>query len=425
MLDVLHEYDCAPEPARALPSRPLRPLASRPVEKSGLGHHRFQAFTMSTAKFMGVLAGALFLMLACNAAGGPQASGGNLPGEHPTANDEQQRLQSVVDELYEEARLPGLAVAIARSGQDPMAAAAGYADTDRSIAVDPDTPFFIGSISKNVFSVIALLLVEDGLIGLDQPLSTYVEWPRAEEMTVRMLMNHTTGIPDYFGELSLSGSGERIPEFFSRPHPPSEIFRMMPSREPIFEPGTGQAYSNTNGLLLGTVIEEATGEPLGEVLNERIVVPLGLENTYLYGAVTVDRWRARGYCGTPGWGIEEGDLLDCSFADEALPDSADGSVVSSVMDLLRYHQALRGGELLSEASWEAMRRVEAGQVNGLNYLIMSGPQGNHEGNAGRALGHVSANVYYIEPDLFVVMMLNRGDAPLPMRQFLERWLGEV
>ena len=67
-----------------------------------------------------------------------------------------------------------------------------------------------------------------------------------------------------------------------------------------------------------------------------------------------------------------------------------------------------------------MRRVEPGQVNGLNYLIMTGPHGDHEGNAGRAMGHVSANVCYLEADRFVVMMLNRGDAPLPMNQFLER-----
>jgi D-alanyl-D-alanine carboxypeptidase len=379
--------------------------------------------TMSTPKHVALLAVTpLLLTSACGPFGTPETSEPAPEVEQPA---ELRRLQTLVEDLREETALPGLVVALAGSGQEPMAAGAGFADTDQMIPAGPDTPFFIGSISKNLFSVVALQLVEEGLLGMDEPLSDHLEWPRGDEITVRMLMNHTTGIPDYFDSLSLSDSSDGVPQFFAGAHAPAEIFRMMPSREPTFDPGTEQAYSNTNGLLLGRMIEEATGKPLGEVFDERIVAPLGLENTYLYGVATADRRRARGYCGTPGWVEEEGELIDCSFADEALPDSADGSVVASAKDLLRYHQALRGGELLSESSWEAMRHVEPGQVNGLNYLIMTGPRGDHEGNAGRALGHVSANVYYVEPELFVVMLLNRGDAPLPMRQFLELWLPEV
>jgi CubicO group peptidase (beta-lactamase class C family) len=167
------------------------------------------------------------------------------------------------------------------------------------------------------------------------------------------------------------------------------------------------------------VIEAVTERSLGDVLQERIVARLGLENTYLYEEETIDRPRARGYCGMPGWVSVPGELADCSFADEALPNSADGSIVSSGLDLLRYHRALRGGELLSSASWEAMRRVEPGLVNGLSYNIMTGPLGASEGSAGRALGSLSASVYYPERDLFVVMMLNQGDAPLPMRRLFE------
>lgn len=364
-------------------------------------------------------AAAICLGLACGTSNAPDVYDSQVGEGRPS---EAELLQSQVEDLLEETGLPGLAVAVAEGGRGPLVATAGYADTGRMIPVTADTPFFIGSISKNVFAVIALQLAEDGILSLDDPLSTYVEWPRGDEITVRMLMNHMSGIPDYFGSLSLGDSSAGVPEFFSSPRPPAEIIEMMPSRDPTFEPGTEQGYSNTNGLLVGLVIEKATGIPLGEVFDERIVVPLGLENTYLYGAATTDRPRARGYCGTPGWVDVEGELIDCSFADEALPDSADGSIVSSAPDLLRFHQALRGGELLSESAWEAMRRVEPGTANGLGYLIMTGPEGDHEGNAGRAMGHVSANVYYVDRDLFVVMLLNRGDAPLPMRQFLARRL---
>ncbi len=362
-----------------------------------------------------ISAATLSFCLGCGAASAPDALDAAAGGDRSAAAEV---LQAQVDGLLEETGLPGLVVAIAEGSQAPLIAAAGYADTDRMIPVTAETPFFIGSISKNVFAVVALQLAEDGFLSLDDPLSGYIEWPRGDEITVRMLMNHQSGIPDYFGALSLGDSSAGVPAFFSAPHPPAEIVEMMPSRDPTFDPGTEQSYSNTNGLLVGLVIEKATGKPLGEVLDERIVAPLGLENTYLYGAATTDRPRARGYCGQPGWVEVEGELLDCSFADEALPDSGDGSIVSSVADLLRYHRALRGGELLSQSSWDAMRRVEPGTVNGLGYLIMTGPEGDHEGNAGRAMSHVSANVYYVDTDLFVVMLLNRGDAPLPMRQFL-------
>jgi D-alanyl-D-alanine carboxypeptidase len=328
-------------------------------------------------------------------------------------------LQSQIERLREDADVPGIVVALAEGGGAPLVAATGYADIKRKTPLQPDTPFFIGSISKNLFATIALQLVEEGLLGLDDPLSTYVEWPRGDEITIRMLMNHTSGIPDYFATLSLLSSQEDVPEFFSRPRPPSEIIEMMPSHEPTFDPGSLQSYSNTNGLLVGEVIETVTGKSLGEVFEERIVSQLGLKNTYLYGAETIDRPRAKGYCGMPGWVSEPGQLADCSFGDEALPNSADGSIVASAADLLRYHQALRGGKLLGDASWQSMRRVEPGLANGLGYLIMKGPQGDHEGNVGRSIGHLSASVYYLERDLFVVMMLNQGDAQLPMRRFLE------
>ena len=328
-------------------------------------------------------------------------------------------LQSQVDRLLHEIGVPGIVIALAEDGGEPIVAAAGYADRDRGIPLLPDTPLFIGSISKNLFATVALQLIEEGLLGLDDPLSQYVDWPRGDEITIKMLLNHTSGIPDYFNSLSLTGSGDGVPDFFSHAHPPTQIFGMMPSREPTFDPGSNQRYSNTNGLLVGEVIRSVTGRSLGEVFEERIVTRLGLENTYLYEPKTFDRPRARGYCGMAGWVDEPGETIDCSFADEALTNSADGSVVSSALDLLRYHRALRGGRLLSDTSWAAMRHVEPGLANGLGYNVMTGPMGHHEGSVGRAMGSLAASLYYREKDLFIVMMLNRGDAPLPMRRFLE------
>lgn len=340
----------------------------------------------------------------------------------PAGLSKAQILQLQIGSLRDPTQLPGLVVAWAEGYQEPTLAAMGYADTAQKIPLDPETPFFIGSISKNLFATILLQLVDDGVLLLDDPLSSYVKWPRGDEITLRMLLNHTSGIPDYFGSLSLLESEDGVPDFFSEARTPADIIRLLPKREPTFDPGSEQSYSNTNGLLVGQIIETVTGESLGTALATRIAVPLGLENTYLFDESTLDQPRARGYCGNPGWITERGQIIDCSFADEALIDSADGSVVSSAGDLLRYHQALRGGELLSAASWDAMRTVEPGLDNGLGYLIMTGPMGDHQGNVGRAMGHLAASIYYLDRDVFVVMLLNRGDAQLPLLPLLEqRW----
>jgi D-alanyl-D-alanine carboxypeptidase len=197
----------------------------------------------------------------------------------------------------------------------------------------------------------------------------------------------------------------------------------MKDREPTFEPGTSQAYSNTNGLLLGEVIREVTGKPLAVVLEERIVEPLGLEHTYLYGESSRSRPRARGYNGSSAWGASPGEIVDCSHADEALPDSADGSIVASARDLLRYHLALRGGDLIGRESWAAMRHVAPGTHNGLAYLIGEGAVGRYEGSLGRAMGHQSASLYLVDRDVFVVLLVNRGDGDLPLREFIEHRYG--
>jgi D-alanyl-D-alanine carboxypeptidase len=299
-----------------------------------------------------------------------------------------------VEQLRQETGFPAISAAIIERDGPVRTATAG--------PIDEDTPFFIGSISKNVFATILLLLAEEGKINLEDPLSKYVKWPRGDEITLRMLLNHTSGIPDYLAEIDLA-----------TPHPPRRILAIMREKVLRFEPGTSQAYSNTNGVLVGEVIRKVTGMTLAAVLQERIVEPLGLENTCLYGETHPDRDRARGYR------EEDGKLVDCSHLDEALPDSADGSILTTAKDLIRYHRALRGGELIGPDSWKAMRHVAPGTHNGLAYLIGEGPSGRHEGSVGRSMGHLSANLYLVDREMFIVILLNRGDAPLPLRRFLE------
>lgn len=333
-----------------------------------------------------------------------------------------ERLQTLADRLQVEKSLPGISIAIAQGSSVPITATAGSASIEDRTAVAPETAFFVGSISKNIFATVALQLVDNGRLDLDDPLSTFVEWPSGDEITLKMLMNHTAGIPEYLTDDRFELLDDTIPEFFARPRPPSEILEMLQDRGPTFDPGSRQQYSNTNALLLGEVIRHATGRSLGEVYESVIAKPLELHNTYLYGVDTIDRPRARGYSSASHWGAKDGKLVECSFADDALPDSADGSVVASAADLLRYHQALREGRILSDESWTAMSTVERGLHNGFNYLLGEGQFGPYAGNVGRAMGHVAASIYYPDHDLYLVVLANRGDGQLPITELVEAWL---
>lgn len=338
------------------------------------------------------------------------------------ADPEIERLKTIVQQLQEEYKIPGLSVAIAEAGKETITACAGFADLENRIPVTNETRFFIGSVSKNLFAAIALKLVDQGRLKLESPLSDYVPWPRGDEITVRMLMNHTSGIPDWLTrEWFQPGEDGGIPERFRTSWTPVDIMAAMPDRTPAFDPGSEQDYSNTNGLLVGEVIRQVTGQPLATVFDELLVQPLGLQHMYLYGESNASKDRARGYSGAPYWGEADGKLVDCSSADEAIPDQADGSVCANARDLLRYHKALRQGELLSDGSWAAMHTVEPGLHNGLGYLITKGQFGRVEGNLGKSMGHIAANLYYLDHETYVVMMSNRSDVPLPLEPFLKQW----
>jgi D-alanyl-D-alanine carboxypeptidase len=341
-----------------------------------------------------------------------------------TLSDKQQ-LQLIVDALLDKHGFPGFSVAIAEGDEIPIVATAGYSNIAEKQRVEPDTAFFIGSVSKNVFAAISLMLVEEDVFDLDDPISKFVEWPRGDEITVRMLLNHTSGIPDYFSADLFRIGADGGPEYFATSHSPEQVLAELAVKTPSFKPGSQQEYSNTNALILGTIIEEVTGRALAEVLNEKVVQPLGLETMYLYGVTTEDRPRARGYTDSTKFGATENLRVDCSHADEALPDSADGSIVTSAGDLLLYHRALRNGALLSDQSWQAMNTVETGLHNGLSYLLGEGQFGPYAGNVGRALGHVAFNVYYLDHDLYVVALYNLGDGQFSIDELVKQWLDTV
>lgn len=162
-----------------------------------------------------------------------------------------------------------------RDGQGEWRGSSGVAELGTDRPIDPDGWFRVGSITKTFTAAVALTLVADGLLDLD---ATYDEW--GPTVTLRQLLNHTTGIYNYTDELGDEAAivRERYDHW-----DPERALRMALRHEPLFEPGTDWSYSNTNYTIVGLIIEAATGRSYAEEVRARVLEPLGLQQTIVPG----------------------------------------------------------------------------------------------------------------------------------------------
>lgn len=241
-----------------------------------------------------------------------------------------------------ENQIPGVLVALASGGEVVTSRAYGLANVELGVPVTDSTVFEIGSISKQFVSVVVMMLVEEGAVGLDDAVQAHLpeipsEWYGT---TVRQLLTHTSGIPDY----------EEIGTYDTYQHrlTPEAVLRIAQSRPVDFAPGTGFYYSNTGYFLLSRIVERVEGLPLGEVLATRIFDPLGMTQTRMADPWVLIPNRAAGY-----W-VDKTNTLINRWATEPSSTLGAGGLLSSIGDLARWDEALDGESLLSDASKESM-----------------------------------------------------------------------
>ncbi len=185
-------------------------------------------------------------------------------------------------------RVPGLVIGIVREGQPLDTRAYGMADLELNVPTTKDNVFEIGSITKQFTAVLALMLMEEGKLSLDDPVSKHIpDAPKTwEKITVRHLLFQTSGLQEY---VFVEGLG--LLEDYDR-----KTFLTKMSPLPLdYEPGTAWSYSNTNYALLGPVLEKAGGKPYAELLKERILTPLGMDRSRMVDPAQIIPNRAHGY----------------------------------------------------------------------------------------------------------------------------------
>jgi D-alanyl-D-alanine carboxypeptidase len=271
-------------------------------------------------------------------------------------------LQQLVDGVVE-AGAPG-AVALVRAGQGTWQGASGLGDLGAKRRAWAGDRFRIGSVTKSFVATVVLQLVAEGSLGLDDRLQQWLPGavPDSQHITIRQLLNHTSGLSDYtddlLGPLRVKPTRQAYQQMAARRFTPRALVAMAARHRPLFPPGTRFSYSNTNYILLGLVVERVTGDRLAGQLHRRILAPLGLADTELPGS----QWRLHGrhlHGYAPpnrAWLPSDGPagLVDVTQSNPSWVWAA-GAMISSAADLAHFYQALLGGRLLGPELLTAMQ----------------------------------------------------------------------
>lgn len=258
------------------------------------------------------------------------------------SQDKLDALDKQVEEFLVTQNIPGGLVALASKGKILHIKPYGLANVELAVPVSEKTVFEIGSISKQFVAAAALLMAEEGKLKLDDPIHTFLPYLPGEwvGVTMRQLLNHTSGIPDYEEIRSYDAYRFRMT--------PEEVIKIAQSRPVDFEPGQGWYYSNTGYYLASMVLERIDGQPLGKILKGRIFGPLGMNRTRLADPEAIIPNRAAGY-----WVNKVNELINRNPTETSSTLGA-GGLLSNAGDLAKWDAALYGDDFLSAASKAAM-----------------------------------------------------------------------
>ena len=309
------------------------------------------------------------------------------------------RADSLVYTYLAESRAPSAAFAVIR-GNDTLAYGAyGLADVDARRAPTATTIYEIGSITKQFTSAAIMKLVEQGRVKLDDDLSKYVpQFPlQGKKVSIRELLNHTSGIHSY---TSSPGWAKTWNDELS----PDAILKFDTADTFDFAPGSAYRYNNTGYVLLGMVIEKASGQKYAKYLDAQFFKPLGLKQTSYCPSKTSDPTFALGYSKGPN-GTVRAQFLDLSH-----PFSA-GALCSTVGDFVKWQRALDGGKVVSRASYALMSSADTlnnGRKINYGFGLVPGMFNGHQtiSHTGGINGFATAATYVPDDSLSIVVFTN-------------------
>lgn len=313
-------------------------------------------------------------------------------------------------------RKGGASATLARvreNGSTVWKGAAGVADLATGAPADPDGRFRIGSVTKTFVATVVLQLVVEHRLGLDDSVESRLPGavPNGAGITVRQLLNHTSGIHDFTEDPAFDAGNEAtLRQWLAggrwTSYRPQQLVDIANKYPPYFAPGQGWHYSNTNYVLVSMIIERLTGRSWAQEVDRRIIRPLGLTGTSMpIDSLFIPGPHAHGYYKLPT-GPADVTLLNPSMA------SAAGAGISTTADLTRFISALLGGQLLGPAELAEMKNTSGpGETvgYGLGLQRMTTPCGEFWGHDGGIPGYNTLMVGEVTGKRQFATSINRYD----------------
>lgn len=302
----------------------------------------------------------------------------------------------------EKQKIPGLALLVSRDGKPVRAQGYGFSNVELQVPVKPETVFQSGSVGKQFTATAVMMLVEEGKLNLEDPLTKFFPGAPAswKQVTVRELLSHTGGFTDYPKTFN-----------FRKDYTEAEILKIVEGIPLAYPPGTKWSYANLGYATLGILIHKVTGKFYGDFLQEHIFKPLDMNTARIISEADIIPNRAAGYR------LVKGELKNQEWVAPGINTTADGSLYFSINDLAKWDAALYTEKLLKRSSLEQMWTVanlKNGRPNpdhyGFGWSIEEKKGHKVIGHGGSWQGFKTHISRYVDDKLTVVVLINHGDA---------------
>jgi D-alanyl-D-alanine carboxypeptidase len=343
----------------------------------------------------------------------PKPAGGGVDIERA-----REAVREKLSELHRGGSFPGLTAGFVLPDGSAGGVAVGIADPARKVAMQLSDRMLAGSIGKTFVSALALQLIDEGRLELDAKIGRWLGaegWfarlPNGPDITLRTLLNHTSGIPEHVYDPAFIRALLEQPD---RVWTPPELVSHVLGKRPLFPAGLGWSYADTNYIVLGMIIERVTGRTLYDEIDRRLLRPLKLENTSpsisrVIPGLVPGHMRQGGPFQIGGSTIHEGKLRinpQCEWAG--------GGYVSTAADLARWGRNLYEGDVLKPPVLEQLlagvpARTGRGDRYGLGVQIRQSPWGPSYGHGGWFPGYLSELEYFAGPRIAVAVQFNTDD----------------
>ncbi|MGC9367396.1 MAG: serine hydrolase [bacterium] len=319
--------------------------------------------------------------------------------------DFNEEIDNLVQTYTDQNKFMG-SVLVVKDDQIIISKGYGFADIAHQIENNPQTCFRIGSVTKQFTAAAILLLQEQGLISVHDPISRYIpDYPRGDEITIHHLLTHTSGIPNFT-------DFENFQDIMKQDFDIDEILDLFKYEHLDFSPGEKYNYSNSGYLVLSKIIEVVSEMTYSEFMQQSIFSPLGLEHTGVDDYYTIVPGKAEGYI------FYDGEYIYDDYVSMTFPLGG-GAIYSTGEDLLKWEKALHTEQLLSEYSQQLMfsshaviSRDDPVKYYGYGWIITETDHGIRYGHSGGIQGFVCNISSYLDHDLVIIILSNNSLSPI-------------